>query len=168
MTIMPSQTWTTVADADRRRIITWQRWMLVLAILCEIFLAADWYAFAAVLPFISQTLGLDPAQAGLAQGIFALTYGIGMVVWSPVSRTMSARRMLLIGLAGTGIGMVLQVFVQGYIELVLLRLVIGFFDAGMLLQALKARGQAFDSGEAKASEKARRRDVGKKLRLVEY
>jgi carnitine O-acetyltransferase len=44
----------------------------------------------------------------------------------------------------------------------------GFFDAGMLLQALKARGQAFDSGEAKASEKARRRDVGKKLRLVEY
>lgn len=44
----------------------------------------------------------------------------------------------------------------------------GFFDAGMLLQALKARGQAFDSGETKASEKARRRDVGKKLRLVEY
>ncbi|CAJ2511091.1 Uu.00g067160.m01.CDS01 [Anthostomella pinea] len=48
----------------------------------------------------------------------------------------------------------------------------GFFDAGMLLQALKARGQAFDQGESKASERAaanaRRRDVGKKLRLVEY
>ncbi|KAI1497027.1 choline/Carnitine O-acyltransferase [Biscogniauxia marginata] len=48
----------------------------------------------------------------------------------------------------------------------------GFFDAGMLLQALKARGEAFDPGEAKASERAaanaRRRDVGKKLRLVEY
>lgn len=44
----------------------------------------------------------------------------------------------------------------------------GFFDAGMLLQALKARGEALDNGEAKASEKARRRDVGKKLRLVEY
>ncbi|WP_249122817.1 MULTISPECIES: MFS transporter [unclassified Bradyrhizobium] len=133
----PHATWTTVADADRRRIITWQRWMLVLAILCEIFLAADWYAFAAVLPFISQTLNLDPAQAGLAQGIFALTYGIGMVVWSPVSRTMSARRMLLIGLAGTGIGMVLQVFVQGYVELVLLRLVIGVFDAGIFIGNMK-------------------------------
>ncbi|KAI1329300.1 choline/Carnitine O-acyltransferase [Xylariaceae sp. FL0255] len=48
----------------------------------------------------------------------------------------------------------------------------GFFDAGMLLQALKARGEAFDQGEAKPSERAaaqaRRRDVGKKLRLVEY
>ncbi|KAK7978337.1 carnitine O-acetyltransferase y.t1.c1 [Apiospora saccharicola] len=44
----------------------------------------------------------------------------------------------------------------------------GFFDAGMLLQALKARGEALDGGEQKASEKARRRDVGKKLRLVEY
>lgn len=44
----------------------------------------------------------------------------------------------------------------------------GFFDAGMLLQALKARGEAMDNAEVKASEKARRRDVGKKLRLVEY
>ncbi|TRX92199.1 hypothetical protein FHL15_006814 [Xylaria flabelliformis] len=48
----------------------------------------------------------------------------------------------------------------------------GFFDAGMLLQALKARGDAFDSGETKASERAaanaRRREVGKKLRLAEY
>ncbi|KAI1816407.1 choline/Carnitine O-acyltransferase [Poronia punctata] len=48
----------------------------------------------------------------------------------------------------------------------------GFFDAGMLLQALKARADGFDRGESKASERAaaqaRRREVGKKLRLVEY
>ncbi|ROV97735.1 hypothetical protein VMCG_07396 [Cytospora schulzeri] len=48
----------------------------------------------------------------------------------------------------------------------------GFFDAGMLLQALKARGQGMDAGETKASERAavqaRRRDVGKKLRLIDY
>lgn len=46
----------------------------------------------------------------------------------------------------------------------------GFFDAGMLLQALKARGEGLD-GEAKPSERAgiaRRREVGKKLRLSEY
>lgn len=47
----------------------------------------------------------------------------------------------------------------------------GFFDAGMLLQALKSRSK-FDSAETKASERAtvqaRRRDVGKKLRLVDY
>lgn len=51
------------------------------------------------------------------------------------------------------------------------RVLDGFFDAGMLLQALKARGEV-DSGETKASERAavqaRRRDVGKKLRLIDY
>jgi len=130
-------TWTTIADTDRRRIASWQKAMLGLAILCEIFLAADWYAFAAVLPFVSESLKLNPAEAGLAQGIFALTYGVGMVVWSPVSRSLSARNMLLIGLAGTGIGMVLQVFVQSYVQLIALRLLIGFFDAGIFIGNMK-------------------------------
>lgn len=130
-------TWTTISESDRRRIAVWQKGMLALAIFCEIFLAADWYAFAAVLPFVSESLKLNPAEAGLAQGIFALTYGIGMVAWSPVSRRMTARNMLLIGLAGTGLGMVLQVFVQTYTQLVLLRLVIGFFDAGIFIGNMK-------------------------------
>jgi predicted MFS family arabinose efflux permease len=130
-------TMSTVSEADRARIKTWQVWMLVLAIMCEIFLAADWYAFAAVIPFISQTLNLDPGQAGLAQGIFAVTVGIGYVVWSPVSRNMSARNLLLIGLVGTGLGMVLQVFVQSYVQLLVLRLVIGFFDSVIFIGNMK-------------------------------
>ena len=129
--------WETISAPDQARIKQWQIWMVVLAIVCEIFLAADWYAFAAVLPFISKTLHLNPAEAGLAQGIFALTYGVGMVVWSPVSRKMSARSMLLMGLAGTGLGMVLQVFVQSYAQLLLLRLVIGFFDAAIFIGNMK-------------------------------
>lgn len=45
----------------------------------------------------------------------------------------------------------------------------GFFDAGMLLQALKARNESLDAGEPKPSELAsRRRNIGKKLRLLEY
>ncbi|KAJ5042034.1 uncharacterized protein L3040_004594 [Drepanopeziza brunnea f. sp. 'multigermtubi'] len=48
----------------------------------------------------------------------------------------------------------------------------GFFDAGMLLQALKARGEGLDDGVPKPSERAtvnaRRREIGKKLRLSEY
>merc|ERR1711939_620741 len=48
----------------------------------------------------------------------------------------------------------------------------GFFDAGMLLQALKARGEGMDDGSTKPSERAtvnaRRREIGKKLRLSEY
>jgi carnitine O-acetyltransferase len=50
----------------------------------------------------------------------------------------------------------------------------GFFDAGMLLQALKARHVQFETTtETRASERAaqaqaRRRDIGKKLRLIDY
>lgn len=53
--------WTTISESDRRRIAVWQKCMLALAIFCEIFLAADWYAFAAVLPFVSESLKLNPA-----------------------------------------------------------------------------------------------------------
>ena len=41
----------------------------------------------------------------------------------------------------------------------------GFFDAGMLLQALKAKEA---DGEAPTEKVAQRREVGKKLRLMEY
>jgi len=41
----------------------------------------------------------------------------------------------------------------------------GFFDAGMLLQALKAK----EEGAERPSEREhKRREVGKKLRLMEY
>jgi carnitine O-acetyltransferase len=56
--------------------------------------------------------------------------------------------------------------------MMLIRDIDGFFDAGMLLQALKARGEALDDENSKPSERAtvnaRRREIGKKLRLSEY
>jgi MFS family permease len=124
-------TWTALSEADRDKVRYWQRWMIVFAVVCELFLAADWYAFAAVIPFLSPELGLNPGQAGFAQGVFALSYGAGMLVWGPISRSMTPRKMLMIGLAGTGLGMVAQVFVQGFVQLVALRLFIGFFDAAI-------------------------------------
>jgi carnitine O-acetyltransferase len=44
----------------------------------------------------------------------------------------------------------------------------GFFDAGMLLQALKARGEGLDDTTPDANVSARRREIGKRLRLSEY
>ena len=129
--------WDSISAPDRARIRRWQISMVALALMCEIFLAADWYAFAAVIPFISKTLQLDPAQAGLAQGIFALTYAFGMIAWSQLSLRLSARTMLLIGLAGTGLGMALQIEVQNFGQLIALRLFIGFFDAAIFLGNMK-------------------------------
>jgi len=121
----------TISDTERTRIKNWQRGILALAVLAEIFLAADWYGFAAVLTFVSESIHLQPWEAGFAQGIFAIAYGIGMFFWSPVSRTMTSRRMLVIGLIGSGIGMAVQVYVQNFAELVVLRIIIGFFDAAV-------------------------------------
>lgn len=44
----------------------------------------------------------------------------------------------------------------------------GFFDAGMLLQALKARGEGLDDSSKPSDGNVRRREIGKKLRLSEY
>ena len=121
----------TITEMERSRIKNWQWGIIVLAVLAEIFLAADWYGFAAVLTFVSGDLKLQPWEAGFAQGIFAIAYGLGMFFWSPVSRTMTSRRMLVIGLIGSGIGMGIQVFVQNFAELVVLRIIIGFFDAAV-------------------------------------
>ncbi|QOZ52549.1 nitrate/nitrite transporter [Bradyrhizobium sp. CCBAU 53338] len=126
-----------LAEKDQARIWRWQIAILALALIGEVFLAADWYAFAAVISFVSETLQLDHAQAGFAQGIFALAYALGMVAWSPASARMSARNMLLIGLVGTGVGMVLQTFVQSYAQLIGLRLFIGLFDAAIFLGNMK-------------------------------
>ena len=122
---------TTISETERSRIKNWQWGILALAVLAEIFLAADWYGFAAVLTFVSESIHLQPWEAGFAQGIFAIAYGIGMFFWSPVSRTMTSRRMLVIGLIGSGIGMAVQVYVQNFAELVVLRIIIGFFDAAV-------------------------------------
>jgi MFS family permease len=121
----------TITETERSRIKNWQWGILALAVLAEIFLAADWYGFAAVLTFVSEAINLQPWEAGFAQGIFAISYGIGMFFWSPISRTMSCRRMLVIGLIGSGIGMAVQAFVQNFAELVVLRIIIGFFDAAV-------------------------------------
>jgi MFS family permease len=121
----------TISEAERTRIKNWQWGILALAVLAEIFLAADWYGFAAVLTFVSETIHLQPWEAGFAQGIFAIAYGAAMFFWSPVSRTMTARKMLVIGLVGCGVGMAIQVFVQNFTELVILRIIIGFFDAAV-------------------------------------
>lgn len=44
----------------------------------------------------------------------------------------------------------------------------GFFDAGMLLQALKARGEGPDiKPSERAGVNAKRREIGKRLRLSE-
>lgn len=129
--------WNALAKIDQLRIRRWQIGMLTLALICEIFVGADWYAFAAVISFVSEGLQLDPAQAGFAQGIFGLAYAFGMFLWSQMSARMSARTMLLVGLMGTGLGMVLQTFVQTYGQLVVLRLFIGTFDAAIFLGNMK-------------------------------
>jgi MFS family permease len=122
----------TPGDVRSRQIVA-----IVCCLVGEFFLAADWYAFAAVMPFVSADLVLTPAQAGLAQGAFGLSYCIGMLVWSPLVRRIGGRATFSLGLLGTGLFMGAQALSTSFSELVVYRLVVGFFDAAVWIGAMR-------------------------------
>ena len=129
--------WTQTSPAERRAIRNWQCYALAIGILGELFLAGDWYGFAAVMTFVSQTLHLSPTEAGFVQGAFAITYCIGMLFWSPFARKWSARKLFAIGLLGTGVFMLAQAAAGDFAQIVGARLLIGFFDAAVWVGTMK-------------------------------
>lgn len=115
----------------------WQALMLVIGILAEMLLAGNWYGFAAVLTQVTHDLALTPAQAGLVQGIFAITYCAGMLIWSPLVRRISARAAISGGLIGSGLFMGLQGSASGAEGLMAARLAVGFFDGAVYVGTMK-------------------------------
>jgi MFS family permease len=115
----------------------WSVIMLLMAVLGEMCLAGDWYGFAAVMPFVSQTLHLSPGQAGFIQGAFGATYALGMFVWAPLGRKVSSRTLYIVGLGMSGLLMLAQASAQSFESLLALRLVIGFFDAAVWVGSMK-------------------------------
>jgi MFS family permease len=109
----------------------------VVALVAELFLAGDWYGFAAVIPFVSQSLHLSAAEAGFAQGIFTITYAASLLAWGPLSDRFEAKRMIVGGLFGTGLFMFLQGFSHSYGELLAARALIGIFDAAIFVGTMK-------------------------------
>ena len=85
--------------------------------------------------------------------VWIVGLGVMMMIWEDVSFSFPQFFLSVLLLFGT--------------ELTVLD---GFFDAGMLLQALQARTGSLENTVLAAAEKAtpRRREVGKKLRLSEY
>ncbi len=120
-----------------RAIKGWQRYALCIAVLGQLFLAGDWYGFAAVITFVSKDLSLSPTEAGFIQGAFAITYCAGMLFWSPFARHWSSRKLFAIGLLGTGVFMLAQAMAGNFTEMVAARLLIGFFDAAVWVGTMK-------------------------------
>nr|WP_321273337.1 MFS transporter [Alcaligenes faecalis] len=117
--------------------------MLLMAVMGEMCLAADFYGFAAVIKIVSADLSLSPAQAGLVQGAFGVSFALGMLFWAPRGRSMSSVRLYLIGLGGSGLLMLLQTQAQDFTQLFLLRLVVGFFDSAVWVGSMKIVMQWF-------------------------
>lgn len=117
--------------------------MLLMAVLGEMCLAADFYGFAAVISLVSQDLALTESQAGLVQGAFGVSFALGMLFWAPLGRKMTSKRLYLIGLAGSGALMIAQMYANSFGELILLRLVVGFFDAAVWIGSMKIVMQWF-------------------------
>lgn len=122
------------ATATIRR---YQPVLIAVALVAELFLAGDWYGFAAVIPFVSKSLNLSASQAGLAQGLFAITYALSLFAWGPLADRVQAKRIIVLGLGGTGLFMVVQGFSHSFGELLFVRGVIGVFDAAVFVGTMK-------------------------------
>ncbi len=122
---------------DAKRLHRWQMIILTITLMSKLCLAADWYGFAAVISFVSADLGMDKAQAGFAQGAIAITYGLGMFFWSPLTTRLSGRLFYTLGMAVTGVAMLIQMAIHDMFWLVILRLIVGFFEAGVWMGGIK-------------------------------
>ena len=122
------------------QLATLQRWKivsLILGLAAQIFLAGDWYGFAAIIPFITQSIDMSPTQIGFAQGVFSITYALGMIFWGGVGHRLSARTLIVWGLVMTGLCVLLQSRIESYPALIAYRLAIGFFDSAVWIGTAK-------------------------------
>ena len=129
-----------VTSLDARQLGHLKQWKtisLLLGVVAQLFLAGDWYGFAAVIPFVSASLHLSPSQIGIVQGSFSITYALGMIFWAALASRISTRVLYCSGLLGVGVFMLLQSRVYSYEALVASRLVVGFFDAAVWIAAAK-------------------------------
>jgi MFS family permease len=131
------RTLSTLDTPQRARLQRWKTISLGMGIVAQLFLAGDWYGFAAVIPFISASLHLTPLQIGIVQGAFSITYALGMILWAALSTRMSTRALYCTGLCGVGLFMLVQAQAQSYEALVATRLAVGFFDAAVWIAAAK-------------------------------
>lgn len=125
------------------RLSSYQYSFLAIAAVGQFFLAGDWYSFAAMIPFVSGDLKLTPSEAGLAQGAFAITYAVGIFLWSPLGHRMTSRSLYAIGLLGCGVAIGIMSLANDLTQLLAARLAIGFFDAAVWVGAMKLVVQWF-------------------------
>ena len=118
--------------------LTRGQWIILgLAVAGEFLLTADIYAFAALVPFLSRDLNISPGKVGFLQGSFALTYCVGLFLWSPLSRRLSSRTLYVTGLVTIGAGVLVQALVPDLRVLLAARLFIGFFEGAVWLGIMK-------------------------------
>ncbi|HEY0316102.1 MAG TPA: MFS transporter [Sphingomonas sp.] len=121
--------------------------ILAIAVAGELLLTADIYAFAALVPFLSKDLGISPGKVGFIQGSFALTYCIGLMLWSPLSRRLSSRALYVTGLATIGAGVLVQALIPNLMVLLAARLFIGFFEGAVWLGIMKMVVEWFEPAQ---------------------
>ncbi|BAN47259.1 putative major facilitator superfamily transporter [Metapseudomonas resinovorans NBRC 106553] len=126
-----------MSAADSARLGRWKTISLAMGIAAQLFLAGDWYGFAAVSQFVAADLALSPFQVGMVQGSFSITYALGMIFWGALGQRLSTRVLYCAGLVGVGLSMLVQTQAQSYEALVATRLAVGFFDAAVWIGAAR-------------------------------
>lgn len=110
--------------------------------------------YAAVLPALRTATGISEAQAGIAGGVFFLSYAIGSPIFAGLTDTRDARKLFVIGCAiGVAGGFVFPMISDSYAALVLGRSLTGLGIAGtympgmrLLMESVPSQRQSLAAG----------------------
>ncbi|WP_343584027.1 MFS transporter [Herbaspirillum sp.] len=106
------------------------RWMVILlAAACGIIVANLYYAQPLIGP-ISRATGISPGAAGLIVTLTQVGYGLGLLFIVPMGDLFENRKLVLIGLAATCLGLAGAALAQSAAQLLVSVLVIGLASVG--------------------------------------
>lgn len=116
--------------------------------------AADIRVLAPLLPAISGDFGVSVGTAGLTVAVYALAYAVGQFFYGPLGDRVGKLRVIRVVLLLFALGTALCAFAPSFEVLLALRLITGFFAAGVIPMGLA------HFGDTVADYADRRRAIG--------
>lgn len=120
-----------------------QRYSLISVIIIYTAAYLNRLNLAAALNSIINTFSITPAQGGLLQSVFALTYTIGQLVNGSIAERVNARNHMLLGLSGSAICNLLMSLCPSYPLFIVLCILNGAFQSMMWTIIVRLIGIVF-------------------------
>ncbi|EGL83848.1 major facilitator superfamily MFS_1 [Caldalkalibacillus thermarum TA2.A1] len=114
-----------------------QYWLITIFLgLCGLMVVSSVYTMIPINLHLVQTFAVPESMAALTSGVFAWFYGLGFLVFGPLSDRISPKKIIIMGLAALAVATVLVSWAQSIEQLIVSRAVQGFIAASFAPVAL--------------------------------